>query len=200
MVASTWGTALDVVVVFILLGLVAAVTAALLVGRTLRRRWRLLRSHGLVIGALAVWDATAALRAHRRPARAPADLTWGSPRQVRRSLWRAVDCATESVQTAADLGAPVAELPGLCRRIGAAASDLDRVLRLEPREPVPPSIRGQVVELMRAADDVRRIAIASAGDACDQRVAEVSRDAGAEARLLDAGLASARAALSHLHR
>src|ERR1700733_4369479 len=184
MVASTWGTALDVVVVFILLGLVAAVTAALLVGRTLRRRWRLLRSHGLVIGALAVWDATAALRAHRRPARAPADLTWGSPRQVRRSLWRAVDCATESVQTAADLGARGAELPGLSRRIGAAASDLDRVLRLEPREPVPPSIRGQVVELMRAADDVRRIAIASAGDACDQRVAEGSRDAGAEARLL----------------
>ena len=200
MVASTLGTVLGLLVVFALLGLAAAATAALLVGRSLRRRWRLVRSHGLVIAALAVWDATAALHVHRRPARTTADLPWSSPRQVRRSLWRAIDGAADAVRTASDLGAAVAELPSLCRRLETAASDLDRVLRLESREPVPPSVRGQVVELMRAADDVRRVAVASAGDACDQRVAEVSRDAGTEARLLDAGLASARAALAHLHR
>ena len=200
MFASVWGTLLGVVVVFALLGLVAAVTAVLLVGRSLRRRWRLVRSHGLVIGALAVWDATAALRAHRRATRTAGDLAWTSPRQVRRSLWRAVDGAAEAVRTAAQLGASVAELPGLCRQLEVAATDLDRVLRLESREPVPPSVRGQIVELIRAADDVRRVAVASAGDACDQRVAEVARDADTEARLLDAGLASARAALSHLHR
>lgn len=200
MVASAFGTVLGVMVVFALLALAGAAMAALLVGRSLRRRWRLVRSHGLVIAALAVWDATAAFRTRHRPARTAGDLAWSSPRQVRRSLWRAVDGAGDAVRTAGELGAPVADLPTLCRRLEAAASDLDRVLRLGPREPVPPSVRGQVVELVRAADDVRRVAVASAGDACDQRVAEVARDAGTEARLLDAGLASARTALSQLHR
>jgi hypothetical protein len=53
---------------------------------------------------------------------------------------------------------------------------------------------------MRAADDVRRVAIAAAADACDPRVAELARDADDEVQLLDAGLASARAALAQLRR
>jgi hypothetical protein len=53
---------------------------------------------------------------------------------------------------------------------------------------------------MRAADDVRRVAIAAAGDACDSRVTELARDADDEIQLLDAGLASARAALPQLRR
>ena len=95
MLASAFGTVLGMMVVFALLGLAAAATAALLVGRSLRRRWRLVRSHGLVIGALAVWDATAAFHARRRPVTTAGDLAWSSPRQVkaqpvagRRRCWR----------------------------------------------------------------------------------------------------------------
>jgi hypothetical protein len=196
--ASAWGSFFDVVAVLVVLSVAAAMVAALLVRRTVRRRWRLVRSHGAVITLLALWDATAALRAGRR--RPLAGDNWSSPRRVRRSLWQAVDGAADAVRTAADLGAPVAELPSLCRRLEGAAADLDRVLRLEPGGPVPPSIRGHVQDVMRAADDVRRVAIAAAGDACDPRVAELARDADDEVQLLDAGLASARAALSQLRR
>jgi hypothetical protein len=196
--ASAWGSFFDVVAVLVVLGVAAAVVAALLVRRTVRRRWRLVRSHGAVIALLALWDATAALRARRR--RPLAGDNWSSPRRVRRSLWQAVDGAADAVRTAADLGAPVAELPSLCRRLEGAVADLDRVLRLEPAGPVPPSIRGHVQDVMRAADDVRRVAIAAAADACDPRVAELARDADDEVQLLDAGMASARAALAQLRR
>jgi hypothetical protein len=196
--ASVWGSVLDVVAVLFVLSLAAAIVAALVVGRTVRRRWRLVRSHGAFIALLALWDATAALRARRRGPRAGDN--WSSPRRVRRSLWQAVDAATDAVRTAADLGAPVAELPSLCRRLERVATDLDRVLRLEPVGPVPPSIRGHVQDVMRAADDVRRVAIASASDACDPQVAQLTGDADDEVRLLDAGLASARAALAQLRR
>lgn len=197
MVASVFGVVFEVAGLFVLLVLVATVVAVVLVGRTLRRRWRLVRSHGAVIALLALWDATAAIRAGRRR---PADDSWSSPRRVRRSLWQAVDGAADAVRTAADLGASVAELPSLCRRLEKTATDLDRVLRLEPAGPVPPSVRGHVNDVMRAADDVRRVAIAAAGDACDPRVAELARDADDEVSVLDAGLASARATLAQLRR
>jgi hypothetical protein len=196
-VASVLGVVLGVVGVFLVLALAAAAVAVVLLGRTLRRRWRLVRSHGAFIALLAVWDATAAFRARRRR---PVDDVWSSPRRVRRSLWQAVDGAADAVRTAGDLGASVSELPSLCRRLEKMAADLDRVLRLEPAGPVPPSVRGQVNDLMRAADDVRRVAIAAAGDACDPRVAELARDADDEVRVLDAGLASTRATLAQLRR
>jgi hypothetical protein len=198
-VASLLGVVVGVMAVVVILGLGALGVAALLVGRTLRRRWRLLRSHGMVVALLAVWDATAAFRAgRRRPV--TGDAVWSSPRRVRRALWQAVDGAVDAVRTAGELGAPVAELPSLCRRLERAAADLDRLLRLEPAGPVPPSVRGHVDEVVRAADDVRRVAIASASDACDPRVGELARDAEDEVRLLGAGLASARAALTHPRR
>ncbi len=197
MLASLWGNVLDVAAVLVVLGLAAAIVAAFLVGHTVRRRWRLVRSHGAFIALLALWDAIATLRARHRPLRGE---SWSSPRRVRRSVWQAVDGAADAVRTAEQLGSPVAELPSLCRRLERAAADLDRILRLEPSGPVPPSIRGQVQDVTRAADDVRRVAIAAAGDACDPRIAELARDADDEVRLLDAGLASARAALAHLRR
>jgi hypothetical protein len=195
--ASVWGSVLEVMAVLVVLGLATAIVAGLLVGRTLRRRWRLVRSHGASSALLALWDATAAVRGGSRPPRGDA---WSSPRRVRRSLWQAVDGAADAVRTAEDLGATVAELPSLCRRLERATADLDRVLRLEPVGPVPPSIRSQVQDVTRAADDIRRVAIAAAGDACDPHVAELARDADDEVRLLDAGLASARTALAHFRR
>ncbi|HLH29411.1 MAG TPA: hypothetical protein VKW77_10865 [Acidimicrobiales bacterium] len=194
MIASALASFLAVAGLLALAALGAAAVAAFLVGRSLRRRWRLLRSHGLVIAALALWDATAALRARRRPPPTTVEELWASPGQVRRVLRRSVAAAGDAVRTAEELGAAVAELPALARRLQSAASDLDRVLRLEPAGPVPPSIRRQVRDVLRAADDVRRLAVAAAGDACDPGVSELLRDTADEVQLLGAGLASARAA------
>ena len=68
----------------------------------------------------------------------------------------------------------------------------DRVLRVDPAAPVPSGLREQVVEVMRAADDVQQAAVGSAGEASSQRVRELTEDAGHEVELLDAGLATFR--------
>jgi hypothetical protein len=194
-IGSTFGTLLGVLALLVLVGMVAAGVALLLIGRTLLRRWRLLRSHGAVVAALAVWDATSSWRSRRRPpdpAAVSGEKFWSSPRDVRRALRRSVDAAVDSVRTADELGAPVAELPAVCRRLQAAATDLDRVIRLDQAGSVPPSVRGQVRDVVQAATDVRRVAVAAAGHACDPAVAELVRDVADEARLLEAGLARTR--------
>lgn len=194
--ASLAADLLGAVAVLLLLGLGAACVGALLVGRALHRRWRLLRSHGAVVALVALWDVASAIRARRRPTPVAEESFWTSPRSVRRAVRRAVDGATSAVRTAEGLGAPVAELPALCRRLDAASADLDRVLRIDGVGPVPSSLRGQVVRVLQASDDVRRAAMTAAGDACDPRLTELARDAGDEVQLLDAGLASARATLT----
>ena len=57
----------------------------------------------------------------------------------------------------------------------------------------------QVVEVVRAATDVQKAAVASASDANGQRVRDLVRDADQEIQCLDAGLASVRAALPPRH-
>ena len=183
--------------VVLLAGLVsvAALTGGFLLWRFARRRLRALRSHGAVIGATAVWEAAASNRWNRTGAPVTAaDIARWSSTRVRKELWRSVDRAASAVRTADSVGAPTAELPSLCRRLQAAATDLDKVLRVDPAAPVPAALCGQVLEVMRAADDVQQAAVASAGEASSHRVRELTEDAGHEVTLLDAGLASLRTA------
>ena len=63
------------------------------------------------------------------------------------------------------------------------------------RRPVPAEVAAQVIEVMQAAADVQRAAVASASDANGQRVRDLVRDADHEIQCLDAGLASAQAVL-----
>ena len=182
------------VVVLAGLASVAALTGGYLLWRFVRRRMRALRSHGAVIGATAVWEAAASNRWNRAGAPATAaDIAGWSSTRVRKELWRSVDRAAAAVRAADSVGAPTAELPSLCRRIQAAATDIDRVLRVDPAAPVPTVLHAQVVEVMRAADDVQQAAVASAGEAGNHRVRELTEDAGNEVALLDAGLATMRA-------
>ncbi len=182
--------------VVLVVGLVsiAALTGGYLLWRYARRRLRALRSHGAVIGATAVWEAAASNRWNRTgvPTSATDVASWSSTR-VRKELWCSVDRAGSAVRAADSVDAPTAELPALCRRLHAAATDIDRVLRVDPAAPVPAALRDQVVEVMRAADDVQRAAVASAGEANGMRVRELSEDAGHELALLDAGLVTLRA-------
>ncbi len=181
--------------VVLLAGLVSVVAlgGGYLLWRAARRRLRALRSHGAVVGAIALWAAASGRRNRDGAPATVADLaTWPSAR-VRRELWRSVDRAASAVRAADAVGAPTAELPSLCRRLQAAATDLDKVLRVDPAARVPGALRDQVVEVMRAAADVQGAAVASAGEANGHRVRELTEDAGTELALLDAGLASLRA-------
>jgi hypothetical protein len=58
----------------------------------------------------------------------------------------------------------------------------------------------QVIEVIQAASDVQRAAVASASDATGQQVRDLVHDADQEIQCLDAGLASAQAALPRRRR
>jgi hypothetical protein len=180
-------------VLFIGLCTLAVLTGGYLLWRFAKRRLRDLRSHGAVIGATAVWDAAASNRWNRSggPVTSATVAQWTSTR-LRKELWRSVDRAGAAVRAADSVHAPTAELASLCRRLQDAATDIDKVLRVDPAARVPAALCDQVVEVMRAADDVQQAAVASAGEANGQRVRELTEDAVQEVQILDAGLASMR--------
>ncbi len=169
-------------------------TGGFLLWRYGRRKLRAFRSHGAVIGATAFWDAAASNRWNRADGVVTsAELRQWSAARVGKEMWRAVDRASAAVRAADELGAPIAELPSLCRRLQSAAVDIDKVLRVDPAARVPAEVGEQVLEVLRAADDVQQAAVASAGEASGQRIRELTEDAGHELSLLDAGLDTLRA-------
>jgi hypothetical protein len=175
--------------------LAGLIVTGFLLWRLVRRKWRALHSHGAVIGATALWEAAVVRRRQGGEPTSPDEVAQWSPARARKEMWRSVDQADAAVRAATEVGAPVAEMPSLCRRLSTAAMDLDKVLRVEPAGPVPMAIRNQVHEVMRAAGDIQRAAVVSASDANGQRVDGLVRDAVHEIELLDAGLASAQAVL-----
>ena len=168
-------------------------TGGFLLWRYGRRKLRAFRSHGAVIGATAFWDAAASNRWNRSDGVVTsAELQQWSAARVGKEMWRGVDRATAAVRAADEVGGPTAELPSLCRRLQAAAVDIDKVLRVDPAARVPAHVGDQVLEVLRAADDVQQAAVASAGEASSQRIRDLTEDAGHELTLLDAGLDSMR--------
>jgi hypothetical protein len=181
----------------VLMGAAAAavVAAGYLAWRFGRRKWRALHAHGAVVAASALWGAAASGRLHPRgPVDHESAGRWPA-RQVRREMWRAVDQAESAVRAASGVGAPTASFPALCARLRGAAVQLDQVLRVDLAGLAPAPVRDQAVEIMRAAGDLQRAAVAAATDATGHQVEDLTRDAVQEIQLLDAGLASARAAL-----
>jgi hypothetical protein len=186
-----------IVDVLVFVGLVTAVTftGAYLLWRYGRRKWRAFHSHGAVVVASSLWEAASSgyLRS-RAPLSAEVAGRW-SARRVRKEMWRAVDQAEAAVRAAAGVGAPTASLPSLCHRLREAAIGIDQVLRVDPAGPVPPAVAEQAVDVVRAAGDLQRAAVASASDATGQQVSDLAHDADQEIQLLAAGLASARTVL-----
>ncbi len=66
---------------------------------------------------------------------------------------------------------------------------------MEPAATVPPEVAAQAVDVVHAAGDLQRAAVASAADATGHQLSALIHDADQEIGLLDAGLASARAVL-----
>jgi len=182
------------VVLFAGVMMLAVATGGYLLWRYGRRKLRAFRSHGAVVGAGALWDMAASNRWNRSGSEVTAtELSQWSSARVAKEMWRSVDRASAAVRAADDLGGPTAELPSLCRRLQAAAVDIDKVLRVDPAAPVPGSVGDQVLEVIRASADVQQAAVTSAGEASAQRLRDLTDDAGHELTLLDAGLASMRA-------
>lgn len=198
MLAALWEPILVGALVLAMLLMGGVVVVGFLLWRYGRRKWRAFHSHGAVIGAVALWEATAEHgfgRRGRQGSWTPEDVYQWTPRQVRKELWRAVDQAGSAVRAASGAGAPTASLPALCRRLNEVAVGLDQVLRVESTGAVPRQVAAQAIEVMRAAGDVKEAAVASASDANGQRVNDLVRDADHEIQCLDAGLASARSVL-----
>jgi hypothetical protein len=193
--ASIWLPLIAGTLVF--LGLLAAafLFAGYMVWRFGRRKWRAFHSHGAVVAAAAAWEATVSGRLHPRGPVSHGSAGQWPARKVRKEMWRAVDQADAAVRAAAGVGAPTASLPALCARLRDAAIQIDQVLRVDLAALAPGPVCDQAVEIMRAAGDLQRAAVAAAGDATGHQVEDLTRDAGQEIELLDAGLASARAAL-----
>lgn len=174
------------------LGLVA-LAGVYFLWRMARRRLGRLRSHGAVVGALALWQFAGASR-WGQPAGVPAlaDILRWTGARARKEMWRSVDAAAAAVRTADGVGAPVADLHSLCRRMSEVARELDAVLRMDPAHQVPAVLAGQVAELLRAADDVRAAVQSSASEVSADRVRLLTEEAGRELSLLDTGLAARR--------
>ncbi len=182
---------------FVLASLCAAAVATmvLVAWRYGRRRWRALRAHPVLLGAGALWAAIGSGHLGSRPPGSVADLADRPARTVRRELWRSVDRAEAAVRTAEQLGGATADLPSLSRRLRQAAVPLDRILRVEPGQPVSPAVASQAFDVIRAASDVQQAALSSAGDATRPRIDELTRDAEQELACLEGGLESTRRAL-----
>ncbi len=196
--ASLWEPLLAGLLLVTLVLAAGCVFTAVLVWRYCRRKWRAFHSHGLVVGAVALWEATSSGRFTR--ASSSDDPSQWTARRLRRELWRSVDRADAAVRVASQASAPTASLPELCARLRQVSVGLDRVLRVEQAGPVPEEVASQALEVMRAASDVQQAAVASASDANGQRVSTLVRDAHHEIQCLDAGLASAAAAMPHPDR
>jgi hypothetical protein len=198
--ASIWVPVMAAGLLFLAMVTAAGVFAGYLIWRLGRRKWRAFHSHALVVGALSVWEATSSGRLRPRAPATAEDMHQWTARRVRKEMWRSVDQADAAVRAATAVGAPTASLPSLCRRLQDAAVGLDRVLRVESAGMVPAEVATQATDVMRAASDVRRAAVASAADANGQRVRSLAHDADIELQCLDAGLESVKAVLPHPHR
>ena len=87
MLASLWEPILAGALIVLTLCVVGAGLTAFLLFRYGRRKWRAFHSHGAVVGAVALWEATApGLRG--RGAGVPEDVYHGDHAQVRKELWR----------------------------------------------------------------------------------------------------------------
>jgi hypothetical protein len=186
MAASTLSLFVGGLVVLMLIG-TAAVAAGYLLYRYAMRRWRLLRDHVMVRTAMATWDGVQAVRYRRT--KVSASQQW-SRTKTRREIWRAVGAADKALTHAVEVGAPVADLPSLGRRLHQSANELDRLLALDAGGA---ALRPHVDQLLTAASDIQLAAVNAAGDTAAPAVRSLAADAEREFRAISEGLARSRA-------
>jgi hypothetical protein len=119
-----------------------------------------------------------------------ADPSWWSIRNERRSIQRSASAAEHSVTAAVAAGAPVGELPALCRELRRLRRDADRRLMLAAVDGRgrDEQARVQVAAVRASAERIRSLAVRSltetSGPAAGRRLAT---QVDTEATALDAG-------------
>ncbi len=173
-----------------LLILAAGAVAALLAWRAVHRRWRRVRNHAITTTALALWGAASSADARHLFS---GDWAGLSALRTSRRMWRSVELAERGVRHVEEVGGPTGDLPAICRRLRAVASDLDRAVRIESAAGgLSERLRAQVADVEAAGRDVQLAAAGAIGDLSGPRAREVAADARQEARALTAGLARMR--------
>jgi len=109
-------------------------TAALVVAGLLfvRRRYRLAVRRYRELGHAGVAAEAfrmAEVQWRRHPVHDPA---WRRSQRARRRMHRAVEAASQAVRHADAAGAPVGDLPSVCRRLQSSAGQVDHLLRVPP--------------------------------------------------------------------
>jgi hypothetical protein len=182
-----------------LLGAVVLISATLgffVVRHKVRRYWRRVQAHGAARSGFAALSLLAAWRERFGGRRTSASLGRSTPARARRTMWVAIGDAEDAVRHAEAFGAPVAELPAVCRSLRQVGGELEQLVRLgrglSESRGISDGLRTQMAELIRAARDVQAAALSACGDTTEPRVRSLVRDAGDEVQIVATALARLR--------
>jgi len=148
--------------VMVLLFLITTCVAAVLVVRRVRRGYRTVRARLLAAGArhpelgsVVRTSGSAAMASIGSPG-------WWAVQNRRHRMWKSVTSAEHAVSVARRADVPVGDLPVLARRLRAAATGVDAVLRASSLQG---SLRNQdrveCDQVVAAASDLRAAALSS---------------------------------------
>lgn len=110
----------------------------------------------------------------------------------RRRLWRAVRAAEQAVAHATAIGAPVGDLPSLCRRLRSAALGVDRAVCAAGaaggvRRPLPPDVARELDDVVAAAHGIHGNAVSAITQATRSSTSALVTDVRNETQALEAG-------------
>jgi hypothetical protein len=148
-----------------ILGLAAVVGAGLavtMVVRGVRRRYRAARARLLGPSALQLDVRRLLARSGTVAVTSLGSPGWWGAQERRHRMWKAVSSAEHTVEVARSAGVAVGDLPGLARRLHAAAAGVDAVLRAGGRQGrLREEDRADCDRIVVAADELRAAALAS---------------------------------------
>lgn len=118
-----------------------------------------------------------------------ANASWWSIRNERRSLQRSASAAEHSVAAAVAAGAPVGELPVLCRELRRLRRDADRRLMLAAVDGRgrDEQARVQVAAVRASAERIRSLAVRTLTEISGPAASRLATQVDTEATALDAG-------------
>lgn len=134
------------------------------------------------VQARELWLRAAAGRPRANP-------SWWSIRNERRSLQRSASAAEHSVAAAVAAGAPVGELPALCRELRRLRRDADRRLMLAAVDGCghDEQARVQVATVRASAERIRSLAVRTLTETSGPAASRLATQVDTEATALDAG-------------
>ena len=128
------------------------------------------------------------LRLRAAAGRPRANSSWWASTSERRSLRRSASAAEHSVAAAVAAGAPVGELPALCRDLRRVCRDADRKLMLaamDGRDREQAQV--QAAAVLASAERIRSLAVRTLSESSDPEASRLAAQLDIETAALDAG-------------